>query len=106
MFSQINQFCEKYSLSKWSLFTVQLLIEEIITVLLDQYYPKNQPNLSFTIEYSEADYKVKISILYQGRNLNVIDECMDEIQKKILSGKCDSYTHSYSKEINEIKIII
>lgn len=106
MVSQVNQFCEKYGLSKWNLFSVQLLLEEVITVLLDKYYSQKQPNINFTIEYSEADNELIILIHYEGENINIINEYMDEIQKKILIGKCHNYSHNYSNEINKIKLTI
>jgi len=82
------------------------LLEEIMTVLMDKYYTKDQPSISFTIEYSEVDNKLKIHILYHGENIDIINEYMDEIQKKIVVGKCHDYTHDYSNGINKIKLTI
>jgi hypothetical protein len=82
------------------------LLEEIITVLLNRYYSESLPLVNFTIEYSEVDSNLNIDVFYQGGNVDIINIYMDEIQKKILVGKCQNYLHSYNNEINKIQLII
>jgi polar amino acid transport system ATP-binding protein len=106
MVSQVDRFCSKYGFSKGYIFTTQLLLEEIITVLLDKYYSEINPSIKFTIEYSEADNKLKLYIFYQGENINIAEECMDEIQKMILIGKTQTLEHFYAEGVNEIRLTI
>lgn len=105
MVSQIDQFCKKYTISKGNIFAIQLIIEEIITTLLNQHYVENRPNIDLTIEYSESDSKLKIYISYYGNNTNIVDN-MDEIQKKILLAKTHQLEHTYSDGKNELILII
>ena len=105
MVSQIDQFCKKYTISKGNIFVIQLIIEEIITTLLNKHYVENRPNIDLTIEYSESDSKLKIYIGYYGNNTNIVDN-MDEIQKKILLAKTHQLEHTYSDGKNELILII
>jgi polar amino acid transport system ATP-binding protein len=106
MFSRVRQFCEKYGLTKWMLFTVQLVLEEILTTLLNIYFSQCCPKIRFTLEYSETDKSMELHVFYQGENVNIFTECMDEVQQKILTGKCRSRIHTYSDEINEIQLTL
>ena len=106
MVSKIDCFCKKYGLSSWSIFTVQILLEEMITILINEYYKDKNPDIKFTIEYSEADNNIKIYIFYKGWNVNIIDTFMDDIQKKIITGKAKSIIHSYRDDTNQIKLIL
>lgn len=104
MFSRVRQFCEKYGLTKWMLFTVQLVLEEILTVLLNTYFSQSNPKIHFTLEYSETDKSMELHVFYHGKNVNIFTDGMDEVQQKILAGKCRSRTHTYNDGINEIQL--
>ncbi len=106
MVASIDQFCQKYGLTKEHIFTAQLLLEEIVTSLLRKCYTDRQPDIQFTIEYAEFTKKLKLFIVYRGESINIIEEGMDEIQRMILTGKSESYTHSYDSGANQLKMII
>ena len=105
-FSRIEAFCQKYGLNRKTILTAQLILEEIITTLLDKYYLTDTPQIKCNVEYSEANNELMLYVSYKGIEENIIEQAMDEIQKLLVKGKTKSYAHFYKEGSNELIIKI
>ncbi len=104
--ASVDQFCQKYGLSKNYSFTSQLLLEELLTVLAEKFYPADMPAVDISMEYSETVGKLKLSLSYLGEKFDIINHGLDEIQYKLVVGKTQSREYAFADGVNHLQIFI
>ena len=67
---QIEIFCKKYNIESKKVYHIQLLLEELLLEIFKHCYESSQPELNYTIEYSEESKEIVICLIYAGGRFN------------------------------------
>jgi polar amino acid transport system ATP-binding protein len=77
MNARIEHFCRKYGVATRRIYSVQLVLEELIMEVLKQCYSGSQPDIGFTIEYTEECDEIAISLNYRAFMFNPLSRAAD-----------------------------
>jgi len=70
MNARIEHFCRKYGVTARKIYSVQLVLEELIMEVLGQCYAGSQPDIGFIVEYAEECDEISISLNYRAVAFN------------------------------------
>jgi polar amino acid transport system ATP-binding protein len=107
MNAQIEVFCTKYNLELKQVYYIQLFLEELIVEIFKHCYANSQPDILFTIEYSDENNGLSICLIYQAVEFNPFEKGSDEEDNlgMLLVSKMAKYTeHLFENGLNTINI--
>jgi polar amino acid transport system ATP-binding protein len=105
---QIEMFCQKYNIELKKINHIQLVLEELILEVLAGLYTDVQPQIEFTVEFSEERGEILITFNCKGREFNpfVNKDDADHLGIILISGISKKISHNYSNGLNTININI
>lgn len=107
MNAQIEVFCQKYNVETKKVYYLQLLLEELIVEILKKCYAYAQPDISYTIEYSDEKNETDICMTYRSDEYcpfgkpDIEEENLGMLLVKKISKK---YEYIYENNLNIINI--
>ncbi len=101
---KIELFCQKYNIEHKKINYIQLVLEELMLEVFNGCYKYLQPDIEYTVEYSEERDEIQITFIYRGEEYNpfLTIEGSDQLGMVLISGISKSYTHNYENSCNTI----
>lgn len=107
MNAAIEIFCQKYNVGTKHLYHIQLFLEELIMEIIKHCYRNSQPDIEFTIEFSDENSELSIVLTYKAVNFNPFEyevEDIDKLGMVLVSGIVKKSEHKYENCRNIINI--
>lgn len=109
MNAQIEVFCTKYNLEAKQVYYIQLFLEELIVEIFNSCYADSQPDIGFTVEYSDETNGLTICLTYKAKEFNPLEKGGDETDHlgMVLIGKMAKKSeYIFKNNLNTININI
>jgi polar amino acid transport system ATP-binding protein len=105
---QIEMFCQKYNVEFKKINYIQLVLEELIIEVISSLCKVDQPQIDFTIEFSEERDEIEITFNYRGREFNpfVTNDDEEHLGVVLVTGISKSINYRYVNGFNTININI
>lgn len=107
MNAQIEVFCHKYNITPKEIYNVQLVLEELIMEIFKQCYASSQPDMEFTIAYSEERNDISICLTYKAEDFNPFaysTDDMDSLGMVLVKNFSKHQEHIFADGKNQINI--
>jgi anti-sigma regulatory factor (Ser/Thr protein kinase) len=104
---QIEVFCQKYNIEEKKVYHIQLLLEELIVEIIKRCYTNKQPDIVYSIEYSDEENEINISLTYKADDFNPFSqEGSDEesLGMLLVSRISKASDHMFDEGFNTINI--
>jgi polar amino acid transport system ATP-binding protein len=105
---QIEMFCQKYNVEFKKINYIQLVLEELIIEVIGSLLKDEQPQIDFSIEFSEERDEIEITFTYRGKEFNpfVINDDEEHLGVILVTGISKSTNYKYVDGFNTININI
>lgn len=110
MNAQIEIFCQKYSINAKKVYHIQLVLEELIMEIFKQCYADSEPDMKFTIAYSEENNEASICLDYWADKFNPFEDAgdrdndMDNLGMVLINKIAKQKNHTFENGQNKINI--
>jgi polar amino acid transport system ATP-binding protein len=107
MNAQIEVFCQKYDVSPKEIYNVQLVLEELIMEIFLKCYAGSQPDMEFTIAYSDKHNDISINMTYKADEFNPLaytPDDMDSLGMVLVKKFSKQQEYSFVDGSNQIMI--
>lgn len=105
---QIEMFCKKYNVEFKKINYIQLVLEELIIEVIGSLQKDEQPQIDFSIEFSEERDEIEITFTHRGKEFNpfVINDDEEHLGVILVTGISKSTNYKYVDGFNTININI
>jgi polar amino acid transport system ATP-binding protein len=107
MNAQIEAFCQKYNFPPPKVYSVQLIIEELIMEIFRQCYATLQPDIELTIAHAEGNDEISIGLTYKADKFNPfanVTDDMDRLGMVLVKKSSKRQEHLFANALNRINI--
>ncbi len=107
MNAEIEIFCQKYNVGAKQVYHIQLFLEELIMEIFKHCYENSQPDIRFTIEYSDENSGISIDLTYEAVAFNPFENIDNEVENLgilLISKMAGNYEHVFENSRNSINI--
>ena len=107
MNAQIEVFCKKYNIPTPKVYSVQLILEELIMEIFKRRYAASQPDIELTIAYAEGNDEISIGLTYKAERFNPFENAtddMDGLGMVLVKKSSRQQEHLFAKGLNRINI--
>ena len=109
MNARIEVFCRKYNIPTPKIYSVQLILEEMIMEIFKQCYAASQPDIELTVAYAEGNDEISIGLTYKADEFNPFANAadgMDGLGMVLVKKSSKRQGHSFADAPNRINIIL
>lgn len=105
--SAIDEFGRKQMLSQRQIYNIQLVIEELVMNKLLPRQPRENPDITITVSYSDESGAVEIILNYGAKEYNpVIEKDESDLPMLIVSSMIKDIQHCYEEGCNQLRIVL
>lgn len=107
MNAQIEVFCQKYNVEAKKVYHIQLLLEELIVEIFKHCYAEFQPDIAYTIAYSDEKNEIDISLVYRAGGFNpfgIVDNDEESLGMLLVRKISKESNYIFENGLNTINI--